>query len=414
MKPRPRILVINSQNSRKDNATGITLRSLLSRMPSDNILEIFRYDSMQKTEENIGFRSIQIPPSGMPLNYCIRKLLGYDNYMSCADREVGTADKNSRLTLSDIAKTSAKAMIENSAIAAPKAFLREVDEFDPELIYTMGSEFYTHKWVLFFANRYNIPIVMHYMDNWRETAFTQDKRLLWLNKKLNRQVCNLENRMHIGLTISQHMAEAYKTKYKHQYRALMHTVAPLNIKDIAHERLHLVYAGGLHLNRNDTLLLVSNAIAEDKDVKLYIYTSRKNREKYERVFQTKNTEFMDAVPHSRIAEIYENADVLLHVESFDQETVDYTKYSLSTKIPEYMICGKPIICFAPKNLASYRCIVESGAGVGIQTKEELMNSLDLLRDRNMRNQFGEAGKAYAIKHFSDDALMDVLNSVFSV
>ena len=408
----PRILIINSQSCYNDNATGITMRSILSCLPQDRILELYRFEPQQRVAVSYDFLSLQIPPKSMPLNYIIRMITGHDNYRECNEQKGTEAGGENVVSFKDILSSSVKAVVESSEIIAPKSFLKTVDDFKPEIVYSLGGDFNTLKWVDYFSRRYSIPIVMHYMDNWRETAYTQDSRLFWLNRKLQKQLYNLENRMTVGMTISQYMADAYSTKYGHKYCALMHTVSPFSMSPIEHDCIHLVYAGGLHLNRYKTLLTISNAISGMQDIKLFIYTSKHNRETFSGEFKASNTFFMNSVPHNRITEVYENADILLHVESFNEKIIEFTKYSLSTKIPEYLISGKPIICYAPDCIASYKCIVNSRAGIGVSSTGELINAIDLLKDENRRTQFGDAGKAYAEEHFSDEALVNVLQMVF--
>jgi glycosyltransferase involved in cell wall biosynthesis len=336
-----------------------------------------------------------------------------DNYKERSDQGSVSVGDDTRLNAKDILKIWLKALVENSPLIIPKDFLKIIDGFKPEVIYTMGADFFTHRIVLYFAKRYGIPVVMHFMDNWRETAFTQDARLLGINRKLECQVEEIEKHMNYGLTISQCMADAYKKEYGHEYFALMHTIKPMDVEEIAHDGLNLVYAGGLHLNRNLMLHELSETIKSMPDVKLFIYTSKDNRTKYESEFSGVNTFFMDALPHSQIEEVYKTADVLVHVESFDKNVVDFTKYSMSTKIPEYMACKKPILCYAPEKLASSQCIVESGAGISVHAAEELCDAIESLRDKTTRISMGFAGLRYANENFSEDALAKVVSYVFS-
>ena len=46
------------------------------------------------------------------------------------------------------------------------------------------------------------------------------------------------------------------------------------------------------------------------------------------------------------------ADVLVFVESFDEDQIEKTKYSLSTKVPEYLSVGKPIFAVGPLEVGS--------------------------------------------------------------
>ena len=124
--------------------------------------------------------------------------------------------------------------------------------------------------------------------------------------------------------------------------------------------------------------------------------------------------FKDYVPHEKINEVYKDSDVLLHIESFDPKTVEYTKYSMSTKIPEYMAARRPIICYAPNCLAVYRYIEKTGAGISVSTSDELSCALDKLKDLHIRLQFGKQGEKAVKLYHSESNLKSVLKEVFEV
>ncbi|GAB3957775.1 hypothetical protein GCM10027614_73890 [Micromonospora vulcania] len=64
-----------------------------------------------------------------------------------------------------------------------------------------------------------------------------------------------------------------------------------------------------------------------------------------------------------------SADVLVHIESFDQEIRRYTRYSVSTKIPQYLASGRPIFGYGPAEVASMNHIQEANAGVIVGTND---------------------------------------------
>ena len=66
------------------------------------------------------------------------------------------------------------------------------------------------------------------------------------------------------------------------------------------------------------------------------------------------SEFCGSLSASQVAEIYAGADILLHVESFDSNAIASTKYSFSTKIPEYLSAGKCVLAVGPAEVASIR------------------------------------------------------------
>jgi hypothetical protein len=413
-----KVLIINAQSIYKNNATGITMRSIVSQLPCENVLELFRDETHNKVNTRFPFQSVQLPPKAMPLNYIVRKAMHLDNYYEVElDKQDSVIETGGcKNTLTSILRVASKAILENTMIFAPKNFLEKIDAFKPEIIYTMGSSFYVHKWVLFFQKRYRCPVVMHYMDNWRQTQYLQDRKLFWINRKLEHQLAKIENNMEYGLTISTHMAKAYRDKYKHSYLALMNTVSNMQVNQVKHEKLQLVYAGGLHLGRDAQLLDLENAISDSNDLKetirLIIYTSKSNIKRYSSLFNGRYTEFREALPHEQVSLVYEQADVLIHVESFDSRIIEYTKYSLSTKIPEYMASGKPILCYAPDNIASFQYVEKTKTGICVNSRSELINSLKILVKPDNRDEYGKQGVYIAKKNHSINYLTEVIGQVF--
>jgi len=411
MQDLPRVLVLNSQTMYKNNATGITLRSIFRLLPAEKVMEIYRYNPKDSVPDRFAFQSIQIPPQTMPMNFLFRKLLGYDNYYESQSNTGKSYGSDVFFSWRSVIKAYIKALLEKSMIIADRNFMQAVDQFEPQVIYTLGASFYTHTWVLFLSKRYDCPIIMHYMDDWRHTAYKQDKRLKRLHTALERQVAKVEKRMYCGFTISEYMAEAYKAKYNHHYYPIMNTVDIFPTQRQRHDYLNIVYAGGLHLNRYDTLLEVERVIGLFPQMRLIVYTSTSNREKYERFFDSSITEFREAVAHDRIAEVYDNADILLHIESFDPEIIRFTRYSLSTKIPEYMAAGKPIVCFAPSEIAVFKYIVSSGSGIGVLNCDEMKEALIELQSEDSRRIYAQNGLRTAKKNHSTEKMLEILEEV---
>ena len=271
MKQFGRVLVVNSQSIYKDNATGITMRSILSHIPSENVMELYRYEPNNRDSDKFNIRSIQIPPQSMPFNYYLRKMLRLDNYREKNSIAITSCETGIDYSLKDIAKIYIKAAAENSFLAPPREFLNIIDEFRPTCIYTLGGSLFIGKWVLFLSKRYSIPIVVHYMDNWRETAYTQDRRLFRLHKKIDKQLDEMESRMSYGVVISAYMGEAYTQKYHKKYLSLMNTVGIESIPYTNSNKIRIVYAGGLHLGRDKILRCSRMCRQKERLHSLYLY-----------------------------------------------------------------------------------------------------------------------------------------------
>lgn len=143
--------------------------------------------------------------------------------------------------------------------------------------------------------------------------------------------------------------------------------------DVASKCLTMVYAGGLHYNRWKVLAQIALALktinnSGKQKCCLKIYSSQNvSNEIIKKISIDGSSEFCGAAQASQIAGIYADADILLHVESFEKKAIASTKYSFSTKIPEYLSASKCVLAMGPHEVASikylseFACVVEDNA-----------------------------------------------------
>lgn len=399
----PKLLIINDESLYKKNATGITLRSLIKSWPSQAVIEFHLWKPSVEEDESIDLRAYLIPREVFPLNKLLRKITrasqeGESRGISFG----GVKSTNPNNNLKSGIKEYAKYLGESKCIdISPVISILRRESFIPDVIYTMGSRFAMHKLTTLLAQYYGCGTCFHFMDNWRETAFKNTPIFMGLNRKLNDSIAEVICHSNTSLVISPLMKSAYEKKYGGNYSILMNSVKienPCLFED--KDCLLFSYAGGLHLNRYKSLLQIQKVIGKlSIAAKLLIYTNSNSKEKYGDLFDKSITEFREFVPHDRVREIYEEADVLIHVESFDPEQIEYTKYSLSTKIPEYMSSGKPILCYAPENISVYQYVETSGGGLCASTEKDLLDCIvQLAENKQLRKNIGEKGFQQALLH----------------
>jgi glycosyltransferase involved in cell wall biosynthesis len=86
------------------------------------------------------------------------------------------------------------------------------------------------------------------------------------------------------------------------------------------------------------------------------------------------------VEYSQLPVLFSQADLLLIANDFKKEGIDYLKYSMPTKVSEYMISGTPILIYASGETAVSRFFqeYECGCCVSEQDHEKLKVALKLL------------------------------------
>jgi glycosyltransferase involved in cell wall biosynthesis len=103
------------------------------------------------------------------------------------------------------------------------------------------------------------------------------------------------------------------------------------------------------------------------------------------------------------------ADVLVHVESFGAAAREYTRLSISTKIPQYMASGRAILAYGPSEVASCAYITETGAGlvVGDRNPDVLDVAIKKLTlDTQLRADLGRRGWERARSHHNSELERD--------
>lgn len=423
-----KILIVNGQSMHDKNATGITLESMFSKFDSDSIAEVYYSQIQPNVESTDAYRSYCLPIETVPLNRFIRQWLGrkrinnYNQSITGIDLRSNEAKNNKKAMF----KSFILGLINYSPLfVKDKSVLKEIDNFKPDVIYTLGADIIPLKLAVFFSKRYgNIPILIHYMDNWLETKYANSIALLLFRKKLQRIISDIRRKNKYALVISDKMASEYDEKYcPVKHFPIMNSIAVDGnqlIKSVKKDKEDVIFAylGGLHLGRDEQLVRIQNAIEQynctckEPKAKLFIYTSKTNKDNFEKKFDKSCVEFKDFVPHERVFMEYEKVDVLLHIESFDSDLIDFTKYSLSTKISEYMFSGKPILLYAPEELAVYQYIQNNRCGVCVHEEEHLVESITkLVADKEFRNKLGNNGYYTAIQKHSTEAAYHTILSV---
>lgn len=121
--------------------------------------------------------------------------------------------------------------------------------------------------------------------------------------------------------------------------------------------IKIVYAGNLYYGREKTLAAIANALkvinVEKQLVTLEIYTNAIITDEIDASLNIKGaSKIMGNRPFSEIQEILKNADIVLHVESFDPKNIKIVRLSYSTKISDCLQSGSMMLVVGPDGIAS--------------------------------------------------------------
>lgn len=166
--------------------------------------------------------------------------------------------------------------------------------------------------------------------------------------------------------------------------------------------IKIVYAGNLYYGRSKIL----GKIAENLDkingdgvvAQLEIYTSAVITETMKRILEkTGSSKIMGSKPYAEIKRILYEADIVLHVESFDKEQMEEVRYSFSTKIIDCIQSGSAVVAVGPSGIASIEylrnidgvCIIDKLDDLILKLKPLIENPSLIQENANKVLKFGK-------------------------
>ena len=140
--------------------------------------------------------------------------------------------------------------------------------------------------------------------------------------------------------------------------------------------VRIVYAGRLYCNRDKILMAIAKAISEiNKDeikMILHIYTKDSFSKKQSRLLEENNAVFLKGfITADRLKEVYKEADIALHAESFDIRYRWLLRYSFSTKIVDCLGSTCAVLAVGHSENEGIRYLRRNRGAICIQRKREI-------------------------------------------
>lgn len=237
-----------------------------------------------------------------------------------------------------------------------------LDEFHPSIIFFVGGDScFAYRICSYIKRRYNARLALYITDD-----YFMPRRYDSLVGKLRRVII----RKHFVeclkitdtfFTISESMSKAYKEEFGKDSIWVVNMIDPLRDNSIKNEneKTTLIYTGSIYYGRDKVLGRLSEAVEKyvencnQKNIELIIFSNNSiNNKRKKNIIHGKSTKLLKSVGKEELIKQLNSSDILVFVESFDNRQIEKTKYSLSTKIPEYLSLHKPILAVGPEEVGS--------------------------------------------------------------
>lgn len=286
-----------------------------------------------------------------------------------------------------------------SQITLSKKLCRWIDDYKPDVIYAQAT---TREAVLFctlMQEYIQKPMIYHVMDDWPSTISQKGLFKNYWHKKIDKELRKLIERSAVLLSISHDMAEEYKKRYGRNF-ITFHNPIEIDFWK-SHQRKNyelrespeILYAGRIGPGIQNTLESMAKAIdkvnrTSGKSVQFILQT----KDKPDWVAHYRCVKHRAMVAYSDLPQIFSGCDFLYLPYDFSKESIQFVKYSMPTKAPEYMVSGTPIIVYGPGETALVKDAVRN-SWAKVVTEENVDLLADavtaLLNDAGLRNKIAE-------------------------
>lgn len=252
-----------------------------------------------------------------------------------------------------------------------------IDENKPDVLFSFATSPYI-LWTLinYLKKNSNCKIVLLIADdvygNYNKIAWY---RRVYMKKLLRKCIENAD----CLYAISDPMADLYTEYFQKKVTAIYKGCdLSMEIKKSINNPIKFVYAGNLFWGRDEILHLLAKSIDNINQnnsgrlAELEIYTTANITSDMKQKLNIKNvSKIMGARDYDEIKEIMHKADVVLHVESFDKNQIEFTKYSLSTKIMDCLQSGVQVLGIGPAEIASIKYLKKIDGTIVIDNQENI-------------------------------------------
>lgn len=189
-------------------------------------------------------------------------------------------------------------------------------------------------------------------------------------------------------------------------------------KKYIHKPIRLVYAGSLYCNRWKTLVVLGNAlkIINNSEIRaeLYVYSQSTLTDKQRQALsEDRYIYFKGKVNPNQLPKIYNDADIALHVESFDKKFMYETEHSFSTKLTDLMASTCAIMAICWEKNSGWMYMKENDAAICLSSYDEVLPKLqEIVANPSIIQDYSRKAFECGIKNHSREKIQKQMRNVF--
>ena len=385
------ILIISNRPISYTDNNGKTILSLIKEIPKKNISQLYFYENLPNV---IGYNYFQLSDKDV--------LLGLFNKEKRGRKVFAQEDSEDFIITQKIGiKRSNLLLILRELLWKDKwhsnQLDRWLDDVAPDIIFFMAGDcLFAYQICSYIASRYEAKLFTYITDDYILSRTGETMLATIRRKMLLKCMCHCINISQRFYTICERMRDTYRDVFGKDSEIIF------NISDSMYDEKHrqkvtnknvfnVVYCGSLYYGRDEILLILANTIRSynqkaKKLAELVVYSNVKpNTEFLSNLEKTGVALYGGSLNSDELKVKMNSCDILVFVESFDKIQIEKTRLSFSTKIPEYLSVGKPILAIGPTNIGSMDAL--NNVALCVHSKDDLSKYVnEILENEPLRQE----------------------------
>lgn len=403
-----KVLIVSHVPMMTKNNMGKTILSLFSQFERKELCQLYIYPTIP--DVNACGSYFRVTDKDVLSSLCGKWKIGkqIDSNMICENQGVYEHSEDESFYKSRKNKSAFRRLMRDAMWAVSPWYGKQLkdwlDREQPDCIFVApGVAKFLYNIALRIARDRNIPLVSYFCDEYyfvRKPEGRLDRLRVNLLKKKIRQL--MKSSSHL-VVISQELQEAYEREFDVDTSVLM-TGATWPVAEhpsVVEGPTEISYFGNIRCNRYTVLAEIGRELDAmnreyDKSYQLKIYTSEKDEQILSVFDGIESIVLCGFVAGKEYERAFQSAQLLLHVEAFDDTSTDFTRHSVSTKIADSLACGIPLLAYGPAGISSMKYLQRNECAVMTASREELRTMLlTAFENEEVRHRAAENGLAAA-------------------
>ena len=384
-----KVLVVSHNPFSTFQSMGKTFCSLFSSFSKDELCQIYIYPSFPDIDCCTSYLRIT--------DYDI--IHSFFHFCRVHSQKIVSADiKNERhdyfeksnksRILQKTRKTNFSLLCRDIAWKCSRWFNSDVKEWLAEqaptcLFLAPGESKFLYDIGLKIADYLNIPIVLYICD---EFFFASKRKKIIGNLELallQRKIKKTIRQSSCLITICEELAQQYSESFDKETFVVYSGSTLKKRENVKYNANIISYFGNLSLNRFKSILEVGEAIDVINHTwgtcfELHVYCPFIDKEIEKQFARIQSIRLCGFVAGSLYLKMIYKSCFLLHVESFQANDIERTRHSISTKIPDSLSVGIPLIAYGPEGIASIDYLNKNQCAFVISKSEDLIYKLNTI------------------------------------